>query len=73
MNEPPAGGALVDLTGRVVLSVAAVIDRENAAQDLPAVVLGSSPVENPGGYCPIHATGVKLPDDFVVTPLQYAD
>jgi len=28
---------------------------------------------NPRGYCPIHATGVKLPDDFVVTPLQYAD
>ncbi len=29
--------------------------------------------KNPGGYCPIHATGVKLPDDFVVTPLQYID
>ena len=29
--------------------------------------------KNPGGYCPIHATGVKLPDDFVVTPLQYVD
>ena len=28
---------------------------------------------NPRGYCPIHATGVKLPDDFVVTPLQYVD
>jgi peptide-methionine (S)-S-oxide reductase len=27
----------------------------------------------PHGYCPVHATGVKLPDDFVVTPLQYAD
>jgi peptide-methionine (S)-S-oxide reductase len=27
--------------------------------------------KNPGGYCPNHATGVKLPDDFVVTPLQY--
>jgi peptide-methionine (S)-S-oxide reductase len=27
----------------------------------------------PHGYCPNHATGVKLPDDFVVTPLQYAD
>ena len=25
------------------------------------------------GYCPNHATGVKLPDDFVVTPLQYVD
>ena len=27
----------------------------------------------PGGYCPNHSTGVKLPDDFVVTPLQYVD
>jgi peptide-methionine (S)-S-oxide reductase len=27
----------------------------------------------PGGYCPNHATGVRLPDDFVVTPLQYVD
>jgi hypothetical protein len=23
------------------------------------------------GCCPIHATGVKLPDDIKVTPLQY--
>ena len=30
-------------------------------------------VKNPGGYCPNHSTGVKLPDDFVVTPLQYVD
>jgi peptide-methionine (S)-S-oxide reductase len=29
--------------------------------------------KNPHGYCPNHATGVKLPDDFVVTPLQYVD
>jgi peptide-methionine (S)-S-oxide reductase len=29
--------------------------------------------KNPGGYCPLHATGVKLPDDFVFTPIQYAD
>jgi hypothetical protein len=29
--------------------------------------------ENPHGYCPNHATGVKLPDDFVVTPLQYVE
>jgi peptide-methionine (S)-S-oxide reductase len=29
--------------------------------------------KNRNGYCPNHATGVKLPDDFVVTPLQYAD
>jgi len=27
----------------------------------------------PNGYCPNHATGVKLPDNFVVTPLQYVD
>ena len=29
--------------------------------------------ENPRGSCPNHATGVRLPDDFVVRPLQYAD
>ena len=29
--------------------------------------------KNPGGYCPNHATGVKLPADFAVTPLQYVD
>ena len=29
--------------------------------------------KNPRGYCPNHATGVKLPDDVVVTPLQYVD
>ena len=29
--------------------------------------------KNKNGYCPNHATGVKLPDDFVVTPLQYVD
>jgi hypothetical protein len=36
---------------------------------------GSSPAENtgPGAYCPDHRTGVKLPDDFVVTPLQYIE
>jgi peptide-methionine (S)-S-oxide reductase len=27
----------------------------------------------PNGYCPNHSTGVKLPDDFVVTSLQYVD
>ena len=27
----------------------------------------------PNGYCPNHSTGVKLPADFVVTPLQYVD
>jgi peptide-methionine (S)-S-oxide reductase len=30
-------------------------------------------VHNPNGYCPNHATGVTLPDDFVVKPLQYVD
>ena len=29
--------------------------------------------KNPRGYCPNHSTGVRLPDDFVVTPLQYVD
>ena len=29
--------------------------------------------KNPAGYCPNHSTGVKLPDDVVVTPLQYVD
>jgi peptide-methionine (S)-S-oxide reductase len=29
--------------------------------------------KNPRGYCPDHRTGIKLPDDFVVTPLQYVD
>jgi len=28
---------------------------------------------NPYGYCPVHATGVKLPEGFAVTPLQYVD
>jgi peptide-methionine (S)-S-oxide reductase len=27
----------------------------------------------PGAYCPNHSTGVKMPDDFAVTPLQYVD
>jgi peptide-methionine (S)-S-oxide reductase len=27
----------------------------------------------PNGYCPNHSTGVKLPDEFVVTPLQYVE
>jgi peptide-methionine (S)-S-oxide reductase len=29
--------------------------------------------KNRYGYCPNHATGVTLPDDFAVTPLQYVD
>ena len=29
--------------------------------------------KNPGGYCPNHSTGVKMPDDFMVTPLKYVD
>jgi hypothetical protein len=28
---------------------------------------------NSFGYCPLHATGVRLPDGFGVTPLQYVD
>ena len=27
----------------------------------------------PNGYCPNHATGVRLPEGFAVTPLQYVD
>jgi peptide-methionine (S)-S-oxide reductase len=27
----------------------------------------------PNGYCPNHSTGVKLPADFTITPLQYVD
>ena len=29
-------------------------------------------VKVPNGYCPIHATGVRLPEGFAVTPLEYA-
>jgi peptide-methionine (S)-S-oxide reductase len=29
--------------------------------------------KNVNGYCPNHRTGVKLPDNFAVTPLQYVD
>jgi len=29
--------------------------------------------KNPHGYCPNHQTGITLPDDFAVTPLQYVD
>jgi peptide-methionine (S)-S-oxide reductase len=29
--------------------------------------------KNVNGYCPNHQTGVKLPDDLVLTPLQYVD
>jgi peptide-methionine (S)-S-oxide reductase len=29
--------------------------------------------KDPYGYCPNHQTGVKLPDDFMATPLQYVD
>ena len=29
--------------------------------------------ENPFGHCPNHRTGVTLPADFAVTPLQYVD
>jgi peptide-methionine (S)-S-oxide reductase len=27
----------------------------------------------PNGYCPVHATGVRLPAGFRATPLQYVD
>ena len=28
-------------------------------------------VKVPNGYCPVHATGVKLPDGFAAAPMQY--
>ena len=58
MSEPPAVGGLLDLTGRVVVGGGRNGPREGS-QDLPGVVLGSSPVENPNGYCPDHSTGVS--------------
>jgi hypothetical protein len=30
-------------------------------------------VLRPNGYCPVHATGVRLPAGFRATPLQYVD
>jgi len=33
----------------------------------------SGKAELPNGYCPNHATGVKLPEDFAATPLGYAE
>jgi hypothetical protein len=36
-------------------------------------VPSSGPAKVPNGYCPNHATGVKLPDNFVVTPFQSVD
>ena len=29
--------------------------------------------KNPNGYCPVHATGVRLPNGFAATPLQYVE
>lgn len=29
--------------------------------------------KNPNGYCPNHATGIKLPEGFAGTPLEYVD
>ena len=29
--------------------------------------------KNPNGYCPVHATGVRLPDGFAATSLQYVE
>jgi len=40
----------------------------------PGVNAGSTvDLGNPFGYCPNHRTGARLPDDLVVTPLQYVD
>ena len=45
---------------------------------LPRVGIGprrGNSVKVPNGYCPNHATGVRLPDDFAlpVQPLQYVE
>jgi len=29
--------------------------------------------KNPRGYCPVHATGVRLPEGFAAAPLQYVE
>ena len=29
--------------------------------------------KEPNGYCPVHSTGVKLPEGFTVTPLHYVE
>jgi hypothetical protein len=34
---------------------------------------GSSPGEGQNGYCPNHATGVRLAAGFKIAPLQYVD
>ena len=30
-------------------------------------------VKVPNGYCPVHATGVRLPEGFAATPLEYVE
>jgi hypothetical protein len=35
--------------------------------------MGQGTCEVPNGYCPNHATGVRLPADFTATPLQFVD
>lgn len=35
--------------------------------------VGNSPAGNPRSYRQTIRPGAKLPDDFVVTPLQYVD
>ena len=59
MNEPPAVAGLLDLSPR----------RPAARTTLDVLVKNTGP----GAYCPNHQTGVKLPGDFVVKPLQYVD
>ncbi len=38
-----------------------------------ASTAGSRRAKNQNGYCPNHATGIKLPDGWAVTPLQYGE
>lgn len=39
----------------------------------PSKVVNSQSHAGQPAYCPNHATGVKLQDAFVVTPLEYFD
>jgi hypothetical protein len=41
-------------------------------QCLDKVVNSQSHAGQPA-YCPMHSTGLTLPDDFAVRPLQYVD
>ena len=50
-----------------------IVDARPTRSTTPRTTTSSTSTRIPRGYCPNHSTGVKLPDDFVVTPLQYVD